>query len=190
MVNILFIVQELQIKNMYVCQPGFHVTFSAFAALTYITKGIKLIITKKPTIGRVLRQVNWEQNGQRKQRVKSNTGSGWHLKLLTGTQAFCPLKYSIAILMCEWLVEKDELIYRKLKLPPSSVPSVPPSSLSSKKNVACVASVSGRFRIKERRTRVKDRAKNGTSKRAFHFSRGQNRSFFAPKPNGNACYAG
>ena len=185
MVNILFIVQELQIKNMYVCQPGFHVTFSAFAALTYITKGIKLMLTKKPTIGRVLRQVNWEQNGQRKQRVKSNTGSGWHLKLLTGTQAFCLLKYSTAILMCEWLVEKDELIYRKLKLSPSSVPS-----LSSKKNVACVASVSGRFRIKERRTRVKDRAKNGTSKRAFHFSRGQNRSFFAPKPNGNACYAG
>ena len=25
---------------------------------------------------------------------------------------------------------------------------------------------------------------------SFHFSRGQNRSFFAPKPNGNACYAG
>ena len=24
----------------------------------------------------------------------------------------------------------------------------------------------------------------------FHFSRGQNRSFFAPKANGNACYAG
>ena len=25
---------------------------------------------------------------------------------------------------------------------------------------------------------------------SIHFSRGQNRSFFAPKPNGNACYAG
>ena len=25
---------------------------------------------------------------------------------------------------------------------------------------------------------------------SFHFSRGQNRSFFAPKLNGNACYAG
>ena len=121
MVNILFIVQELQIKNMYVCQPGFHVMFSAFTALTYIAKGIKLMLTKKPTIGRVLRQVNWEQNGQRKQRVKSNTGSGWHLKLLTGTQAFCLLKYSTAILMCEWLVEKDELIYRKLQLPQESV---------------------------------------------------------------------
>ena len=25
---------------------------------------------------------------------------------------------------------------------------------------------------------------------SFHFSRGQNLSFFAPKPNGNACHAG
>ena len=62
--------------------------------------------------------------------------------------------------------------------------------------VACVASVSVRFRSKERGTRVKDRAKNGPSKRAgrgwgrklplpllppsifwlsFHFSLGQNR---------------
>ena len=32
--------------------------------------------------------------------------------------------------------------------------------------IACVASVSVRFRSKERGTRVKDRAKNGTSKRA------------------------
>ena len=49
------------------------------------------------------------------------------------------------------------------------------------------ASVSVRFRSKERGTRVKDRAKNGVSKRAgrgwllFHFSCGQNRE--------NACYA-
>ena len=48
--------------------------------------------------------------------------------------------------------------------------------------VACVASVSVRFRSKERGKRVKDRAKNDASKRAtfifwllFHFSRGQNR---------------
>ena len=48
--------------------------------------------------------------------------------------------------------------------------------------LACVASVSVRFRGKERGTRVKDRAKSGASKRAsftfwlsFHFSRGQNR---------------
>ena len=86
-------------------------------------------------------------------------------------------------------------------------------------NLACVAIVSVRFRSKERATRVKDRAKNGASKRAgrgwaigldplplpsplFHFfgsrfiSRAAEtenpvpRSFFAPKPNGNACYAG
>ena len=51
--------------------------------------------------------------------------------------------------------------------------------------VACVVSVSVRFRSKERETRVKDRAKNGASKRAgrggeerlsFHFSRSQNRN--------------
>ena len=86
-------------------------------------------------------------------------------------------------------------------------------------NVACVASVSLRFRSKERGARVKDRAKNGASKRAgrgwaigldplplpsplFHFfgsrfiSRAAEtenpvpRAFFAPKPDGNACYAG
>ena len=87
--------------------------------------------------------------------------------------------------------------------------------------VACVASVSVRFRRKERRKRVKDRAKNGLSKRAgrgwgrkegnflpspspsstfifwllSHFSPGQTenpvpRSFFTPKPKGNACYVG
>ena len=83
--------------------------------------------------------------------------------------------------------------------------------------IACVASVSVRFRSKERGTRVKDRAKNGSSKRAgrgrgsflpsppptplsfFGFcfiSRAAktvnpvSRSFFAPKPNGNTCYAG
>ena len=58
-------------------------------------------------------------------------------------------------------------------------------------NVACVASFSARFRSKEQGTKVKDRAKNGASKKAergfivwlsFHLSRGQNRSFFAPKP--------
>ena len=48
--------------------------------------------------------------------------------------------------------------------------------------IACVASVSVRFRSKERGTRVKHRSKNGVSRRAtlifwlsFHFSRGQNR---------------
>ena len=69
---------------------------------------------------------------------------------------------------------------------------------TSPQRLACVASVSVRFRSKERGTRVKDRAKNGVSKRAgrgwgrkfpsfpspsptfivwllFHFSRGQNR---------------
>ena len=61
--------------------------------------------------------------------------------------------------------------------------------------VACVASVSVRFRRKERGTRVKDREKSGASKTRF-ISRGVKtesplpRYFFAPKPNGNACYAG
>ena len=44
--------------------------------------------------------------------------------------------------------------------------------------IACVASVSVRFRSKERGTRVKDRAKNGASKRA---GRGWGRK------EGNAC---
>ena len=48
-------------------------------------------------------------------------------------------------------------------------------------SLTCVASVSVRFRSKERGTRVKDSAKNDASKRAgkewlsFHFPRGQNR---------------
>ena len=69
-------------------------------------------------------------------------------------------------------------------------------------NIACVASVSVRFRRKERGTRVKDREKSGASKRAGSLcgSRFISRAvktesplpqyFFAPKPNGNACYAG
>ena len=43
---------------------------------------------------------------------------------------------------------------------------------------ACVANVPARFRSKEQKTRVKDRARNGANKRtslSFHFSRGQNR---------------
>ena len=81
--------------------------------------------------------------------------------------------------------------------------------------LACVASVSVRFRSKERGTRVKDRAKNGASKRAgrgwgrkegnflhlplppLSFFRSNfisrvavPRFFFTPKPNGNACNAG
>ena len=43
------------------------------------------------------------------------------------------------------------------------------------------ALVSVRFRSKERGTRVKERGKNGVSKK---------RGGGAPKPNGNACYAG
>ena len=87
--------------------------------------------------------------------------------------------------------------------------------------VACVANVSVRFRSKERGKRVKDRAKNGLSKRAgrgwgrkegnflpspsppplsffgscliSRAAKTENpvpRSFFTPKPKGNACYAG
>ena len=69
-------------------------------------------------------------------------------------------------------------------------------------SVACVGSVSVRFRRKERGTRVKDREKSGASKRAGSLfgSRFISRAvktesplpryFFAPKPNGNACFAG
>ena len=66
--------------------------------------------------------------------------------------------------------------------------------------IACVASVSVRFRRKERGMRVKDCEKSGASKGAGRGSRFISRVvktesplpwyFFAPKPNGNACYAG
>ena len=85
-----------------------------------------------------------------------------------------------------------------------------PISRSTIGQVACVASVSVRFRRKERGTRVKDREKSGASKRtgrgwvlpplSLFGSRFISRAvktesplpryFFAPKPNGNACYAG
>ena len=59
-------------------------------------------------------------------------------------------------------------------------------------NLARVASFSLRFRSKERGTRVKDRAKNGCRliSRAIKTENPLPRSFFVPKPNGNACYAG
>ena len=58
--------------------------------------------------------------------------------------------------------------------------------------LACVASVSVRFRRKERGTRVKDREKSGSRfiSRAVKTESLLPRYFFAPKPNGNACYAG
>ena len=73
-----------------------------------------------------------------------------------------------------------------------------PTILKGQAWPACIASVSVRFRSKERGTRVKDRAKNGASKffgscfisRAAKTENPVPRSFFAPKPNGNPCYAG
>ena len=58
--------------------------------------------------------------------------------------------------------------------------------------IACVESVSVRFRSKEQGTRVKDRAKNGSRliSLAIKTETPLPRSLFAPKPNGNACYAG
>ena len=63
------------------------------------------------------------------------------------------------------------------------------------RELACVASVSVRFRSKERGTRVKDRSKMAFFGSCFisRAAKTENpvpRSFFAPKPNGNACYAG
>ena len=58
--------------------------------------------------------------------------------------------------------------------------------------VVCVESVSALFRSKERGVRVKDRAKNG-SRFISPAAKTENplpQSFFAMKPNGNACYAG
>ena len=50
--------------------------------------------------------------------------------------------------------------------------------------IACVASVSVRFRSKERGTRVKDRAKNGVSKRAGRGGEERKEtSFLSPSPH-------
>ena len=58
--------------------------------------------------------------------------------------------------------------------------------------LACVASVSVRLRSKKRGTKVKDRATNGSRFicRAVKTENPLPRCFFAPKPNGDACYAG
>ena len=58
------------------------------------------------------------------------------------------------------------------------------------KAVACVASVSVRFRSKERGTRVKDHATDGSRfiSRSVKTLKSPSSVFFAPKPNGNACY--
>ena len=64
--------------------------------------------------------------------------------------------------------------------------------------LACVASVSVWFRSKQRGKRVKESAKNGASERAesrfiscaVKTENSLPWSFFAPKPNRNACYAG
>ena len=79
------------------------------------------------------------------------------------------------------------------------------STIEHKRNVnnfACVASVSVRFRSKERGTRVSQRpcekmtqvrSKGFGSRfisRAVKTENPLPRSFFAPKLNGNACYAG
>ena len=59
---------------------------------------------------------------------------------------------------------------------------------------ACVANVPARFRSKEQKTRVKDRAKMARIKERrshsiFRAAKTEN-PVFAPTPNGNACYAG
>ena len=58
--------------------------------------------------------------------------------------------------------------------------------------IACVASVSVRFRSKERGTRVKDSEKNGSGliSRTVKTENPIPPLFFAPKLNGNPCYAG
>ena len=89
MVNILFIVQELQIKNMYVCQPGFHVMFSAFTALTCIAKGIKLMLTKKtyhwPSSASGKLRAEWTEKTTRKIEYRiwmTSQASDWNASFL------------------------------------------------------------------------------------------------------------
>ena len=59
----------------------------------------------------------------------------------------------------------------------------------NERGLACVASVSVRFRSKEQGTRVKDRAQNASRliSRAVKTENPVLRPFFSPKPNGNAC---
>ena len=83
-------------------------------------------------------------------------------------------------------------LIREYPAPPGDLWSLAPLlKRNDGKIIACVASVSVRFRSKERGTRVKDRATNGSRfiSRAVKTENPLPRSFFAPKPNGNACYA-
>ena len=112
----------------------------------------------------------------------------------------------------------DLAIFEKKSLPLLGIPPHPDPGAPHW--VACIVSVSVRFSSKERGTRVRDHAKNGASKRAgrgwgrkkkesflplplpplsffgSHFisravkTENLPQSFFAPKTNGNACYAG
>ena len=110
--------------------------------------------------------------------------------------------YSFAAVEVEFQKYNKTLNVRPLRKPVSFVfprammfPSTPSRETSGHLGIACVASVSVRFKRKEQGTRVKDREKSGASKRAgrgwfpsfpypspsftfwlsFHFSRGQNR---------------
>ena len=83
--------------------------------------------------------------------------------------------------------------YREVELPQGSVSKrgfksqwILKRGVSNSNPAAYVASVSVRFKSKERGTRNKDRAKNGASKTENPLPR----SLFAPKPNGKACRAG
>ena len=72
-------------------------------------------------------------------------------------------------------LQASEIIVSKSK---RKISSSSPGKTASLLKLACVASVSVRFRRKERETRVEDREKSGASKTfwlSFHFSRGQNR---------------
>ena len=84
--------------------------------------------------------------------------------------------------------------YKESRIPALTIGIQNPSPLTKsigETYLACLASVSVRFRSKERGKRVNDRATNEAFiSRSVKTENPLPRSFFAPKPNGNACYAG
>ena len=82
-----------------------------------------------------------------------------------------PLPVSVKLLLSNFARNQSETpVTRTLTNNSSSQQEIRTIAVNSVKSlsegIACVASVSARFRSKERETRVKDRAKNGASKRA------------------------
>ena len=110
------------------------------------------------------------------------------------------LPYQYSQYLKTWVVDSHASSLRRKRFRVACVQTSPISFVATKGNRRRLHT--GKFPCslgaKNEERESKTTQKNGASKRAgrgllFHFSRGQNReprSFFTPKPNGNACYAG